>query len=444
MSPDRQRRGLLRLSLLVVLTTLFIAPVSASRRTATITNLTIGRSTEGRPITAIQVGGGPRKLVLVGATHGGPEANTYRLMLDLIAHLRAAPEEVPPEVRLYLIPALNPDGLALETRFNARGVDLNRNMDTGLDACPENDWSRTVNGAYGIVSDTGGPSPESEAESRLIRSFLLDASAAIFYHSAGGELFPPFCEHAPSLALAQRYAEVAGYTYIRYYPRYMITGGMHDWAGSLGIASFTPELWTGEGSDTDENHAALHAILADAAALLPLPENQRVGAYSVPAPIWRFWRSNGGATRLGNPTGPARIEEGRLVQPFMRAIVVVDPARVDTAEFVSLAPLGERARALLTSSSPTAFRTEAAEYASLFSAAAAQLGGEALLGERLGAPEPGVSVSNGAPRIVQYFANARLELDPSAAARTVLLSPLGWHDQQLRMVTDPGFTHQIR
>lgn len=443
MSPDRQRSGRLWISLLVMLAALSVAPASASRRAATITDLTIGRSTEGRPITAVRIGDGPRKLVLVGATHGGPEANTYRLMLDLVAHLRAAPEEVPPEVRLYLIPTLNPDGLALDTRFNARGVDLNRNMDTGLDACPENDWSPTVNGAYGIVSDTGGPAPESEVESRLIRAFLLDASAAIFYHSAGGELFPPFCEHAPSLALAQRYAEVAGYTYTRYYPRYMITGGMHDWAGSLGIASFTPELWTGEGSDTPENHAALHAILADAATLLPLPEDQRVGAYSVPAPIWRFWRSNGGAVRLGDPIGPVRTEEGRLVQPFTRAVVVIDAGRVDTPEFGSLKPLGERARVLLASTA-THRATSVELYTDLFSAAATAFGGEALLGESLGALEPGISVSDGTPRIVQYFARARLELDPSAAAPGVTLSPLGWYDQQLRMVADPSFTHQIR
>jgi hypothetical protein len=96
MSPDRQRHGLVWLSLLVVLAALFIAPVSASRRTVTITGLTIGRSTEGRPITAVRIDDGPRKLVLVGATHGGPEANTYRLMLDLIAHLRAAPRRCRP------------------------------------------------------------------------------------------------------------------------------------------------------------------------------------------------------------------------------------------------------------------------------------------------------------------------------------------------------------
>jgi len=201
-----------------VLLALLAAPASAARRTTKVADLTLGSSTAGRPITAVRIGDGPRKLVLVGATHGGPEANTYRLMLDLIAHLRAAPDEVPPEVRLYLIPTLNPDGLALDTRFNARGVDLNRNMNTDLDACPENDWSRSVNGAYGIVSDTGGAAPETEVESQLIRAFLLDASAAIFYHSAGGELFPPFCAHPPSLRLAQRYAEAAGYTYTRYYP----------------------------------------------------------------------------------------------------------------------------------------------------------------------------------------------------------------------------------
>lgn len=264
MSPSGLRRRLLLTTCVALLLILLTAPAAAAPQPQSVSDLTIGFSTGGRPITAVRIGDGPRKLVLVGATHGGPEANTYQLMLDLVAHLRAAPEEVPSGVRLYIIPALNPDGLALATRFNARGVDLNRNMNTALDRCPENDWSRTVNGAYGVVSETGGAAPETEVESRLIRAFLLDASAAIFYHSAGGELFPPFCYHQPSIRLAQNYAEAAGYTYTRFYPRYLITGGMHDWAGSLGIASFTPELWTGEGSDTEANHIALHAILAQA------------------------------------------------------------------------------------------------------------------------------------------------------------------------------------
>src|SRR5262245_13994494 len=97
---------------------------------ARVGELTLGVSGEGRPITALRVGDGPRKFVLVGDTHGGPEANTYQLATQLADYFRTNPEQVPPLVSLYVIPTINPDGLALDTRFNARGVDLNRNMNT--------------------------------------------------------------------------------------------------------------------------------------------------------------------------------------------------------------------------------------------------------------------------------------------------------------------------
>lgn len=110
-------------------------------------------------------------------------------------------------------------------------------------------WNIRVQGAYGIESDTGGPYVESEPESRLIRDFLLDAAGVIFYHTSGGDVFPAFCEHAPSIALAKEYAIATGYRYDRFWPNYMITGGMHDWAGSLGIAAITPELFDGINPD---------------------------------------------------------------------------------------------------------------------------------------------------------------------------------------------------
>src|SRR5262245_16097715 len=240
-------------------------PAPSSR----VDELTLGLSGDGRPITALRVGDGARKFVLVGDTHGGPEANTYQLATQLAEHFRAQPEQVPPSVSLYIIPTINPDGLALETRFNAGDVDLNRNMNTNFDACPENDWNIHVEGARGIESDTGGAYAESEPESRLIRDFLLDAAGVIFYHSAGGDVFPAFCEYTPSIALAQRYAAATGYHYDRFWPNYNITGGMHDWAGSLGIAAITPELFDGINSDFEQNLAGVQAVLAQAEELLP-------------------------------------------------------------------------------------------------------------------------------------------------------------------------------
>ncbi|NTV65647.1 MAG: peptidase M14, partial [Oscillochloris sp.] len=56
---------------------MFLAPVAHAA--PLVREFTLGMSGQGRPIQVIQVGDGPRKLVVVGDTHGAPEANTYRL-----------------------------------------------------------------------------------------------------------------------------------------------------------------------------------------------------------------------------------------------------------------------------------------------------------------------------------------------------------------------------
>src|SRR5262245_62736464 len=60
---------------------------------ARIGELTLGLSGDGRPITALRVGDGPRKFVLAGDTHGGPEANTYQLATQLAEYYRTHPEQ---------------------------------------------------------------------------------------------------------------------------------------------------------------------------------------------------------------------------------------------------------------------------------------------------------------------------------------------------------------
>ncbi len=332
---------LLHWLLLLLLLVGFTLPLPTYGQTkGTIREFTIGTSTQGRDITAVQIGDGLRKLVVVGDTHGGPEANTHQLALQLLEYFRSHPEQVPPEVRLYIIPTLNPDGLALDTRFNANGVDLNRNMNTNLDSCPENDWDAVVNGAYGVVSNTGGDFPDSEIESRLIRNFLLDASGAIFLHSNAGLVFPPYCEHSPSIRMAQIYAQASGYTYQRYWDKYMITGGMHDWAGSIGIAAIIPELISGVDSEFAPNLAGVRAVLEHAEEVLPLPADQVVGDTVVPALIWRYWRTHGGEQVFGVPIQPAYTTAKGVSQLFTNAQLEMHHARVDTPFYVQPAELG--------------------------------------------------------------------------------------------------------
>src|SRR5947209_6838823 len=105
------------------------APRSPSTQTRPLSDalvhrrLLLGYSVDHRPITAIERGDpdSPRRALVVGCIHGNERAG--------IAIARAlAATAVPPEVDLWIVPDLNPDGAAVSTRVNAHGVDLNRNF----------------------------------------------------------------------------------------------------------------------------------------------------------------------------------------------------------------------------------------------------------------------------------------------------------------------------
>ncbi len=426
----------------------FAAPVRAQALIAStaISELTIGTSAQGRPITAVRIGDGPRKLVIIGDTHGGPEANTNVLTNQLIDFFSGNPAAVPQDVRLYLIPTINPDGLALGTRFDANGVDLNRNMNTDLDACPENDWRNEVEGAYGVISDTGGPYAESEVESRLIRDFLLDASGAIFIHSNAGMVFPAFCEHQPSITMAQVYAQGAGYLYTRFWPKYFITGGMHDWAGSMGIAAITPELVSGDDSEFVQNRDGLLAVLEHADQILLPPQDHQEANITVPAEIWRYWRVHGGADRLGQPLAPA-TQDGQITrQAFERATIEIHPDQADTPYLVQSAPLG---RAMLPGTFPAVEPDGASRFfpetghtlRETFLAYWERNEGMRLLGFPL-SEEFEARAADGQLRIVQYFERGALAYYPEDGSAR--LEPLGWYASVRASVTAPTVAQQIR
>ena len=109
---------------------------------------------------------------------------------------------LPAGVHLWLVPAVNPDGLAAGTRQNAHGVDLNRNWPAG--------WVRNGRPWEGNYS---GPRPLSEQENRAMRAFILSVKPAltIWYHQPLDEVYGS----DPHVAVLKRYARLSGLPYRR-------------------------------------------------------------------------------------------------------------------------------------------------------------------------------------------------------------------------------------
>lgn len=184
------KRLRLRLIGALALATLLCAGGSASAGQRT----EIGRSVEGRPIVAF--GSGSRdaalKVLVVGAIHGDETAG-MRIARRLV--------HAPPirRVRLVVIPTINPDGVAANTRGNAHGVDLNRNFPYR--------WRPLGGGEY------SGPRPLSEPESRAAQHLILSEKpdVTIWFHQPFGLIDRP--EGNPFTA--HRFADLIGLPLVR-------------------------------------------------------------------------------------------------------------------------------------------------------------------------------------------------------------------------------------
>ncbi|MBQ4915207.1 peptidase M14 [Maribacter sp. MMG018] len=89
---------------------------------------TIGSSENGLPIYGLTVGSGKKKIFMWSQMHGN-ESTTTKAVLDLLNFFQMGSEEaktILKEFTIKIIPILNPDGAQAYTRFNANGVDLNR------------------------------------------------------------------------------------------------------------------------------------------------------------------------------------------------------------------------------------------------------------------------------------------------------------------------------
>lgn len=424
--------------ILLIVVSWLAVPVRAQQVTVT----TIGQSWQGRPIDVYRFGTGPHRLVVVGATHGAPELNTAVLSRQLIDWFRNHPEDVPPSISLFIVPVLNPDGVELNVRQNARGVDLNRNMNTTLDACSDNDWAQQVYGAYGTISNTGGDYADSEVESRVIRSFLYDKSAVIFLHSAAGLVFPPLCEDATAIAMAQTYAQAADYEYARYWEAYDISGGMHDWARGVNLPAIIPELESGDEPEFERNLAGLKAVMADSERLVPVVEFMELDDAIMPMPIWRFWTAHGGRAALGDPVGPTYQRDATLIQDFTTIRVAYTPEAVNAVVAMPLTGVSVQGEVadVIDADSVVTFAETGFSMHDAIARYYERVDGDVLLGVAQSS-EVLVDTANG-PESTQQFHFGVVSYDESI--NRIVRAPVVWQQVITTNMADPTQAFQLR
>lgn len=154
---------------------------------------TIGRSVQGRPLRVLRVGHGPRRVLWIGGTHGNEPQG-----IVATASLPQAFESagLADDVTLWVLEDENPDGRAANSRYNANGVDLNRNLPAS-----NFDSSDPRNGGRPLSQ------PESAALFDLVNSIQPDLILSAHADSTR----PPYViADGPPSPLAALFAQLSG------------------------------------------------------------------------------------------------------------------------------------------------------------------------------------------------------------------------------------------
>ena len=176
-------------------TTTTLPPTTTSTIPGFLGEEVIGTSVQGRPITAYHRGtAGGIVILVVGVIHGNEDDG-----LAVIDLLRNMP--LPAGYDLWLLPMLNPDGQANQTRTNGNGVDLNRNFPY--------DWGPIAQPGDSEYSGTG---PASEPETQAFVAFTqrIQPRLTLWYHQNAFLIQPSQRADGP---LRQKYAELTGLPY---------------------------------------------------------------------------------------------------------------------------------------------------------------------------------------------------------------------------------------
>ncbi len=236
----------------------------------------IGKSAGGRDIVAYSYGNGSRELLLISGIHGGYAWNTALLGQELNDFLASSASSLN-DVRVTIIPVLNPDGLHMVTgsserfaradvnssqevqttgRFNANRVDLNRNFDC--------EWQ--ASGVWRNTPVSGGTAPFSEPESAALRDYIAKhrPDAVIAYFSAAGGVYASNCRNGvlpATRSLLSTYGVASGYQQHNEYDYYAITGDMVNWLAKEGIPAISVVLTDHTNTELPRNRAGLEAVI---------------------------------------------------------------------------------------------------------------------------------------------------------------------------------------
>jgi murein peptide amidase A len=208
-------------------------------RAVALTAVLLGHSWQGRSIQAFEVGNphGTRVLV-VGCIHGDETGG--------IPVAQALERIAPRDLDLWIVPVLNPDGVAADTRLNGHGVDLNRNFP----------WRwRPMGGVY-----ESGQRPLSERETRIAHALILrlHPHLTVWFHqhldmvwASGGDR-----------RIEKAFARVSG---LPYHPMPQLAGSAISWQNNAlpGTTAFAAELPAGQ-PDAAAVRRYVRAVLAAA------------------------------------------------------------------------------------------------------------------------------------------------------------------------------------
>ena len=205
---------------------------------------TIGLSIQGRAIWAMRVTDNPTieenepEIRLAGNMHGdehiGTEITLYFLRY-LLTNYATNPQvqNLVNNREIWILPTLNPDGKVANTRYNANGVDLNRDY------------------GYFWAGSGGSPGPSSQIENQHMMDHLLQNNISLEYnyHSAASYVNYPWDYHPADppdsqhiITLSNIYADSANLTPINGYDWYQVCGSLQDYTfGTAGALAWTIE-----------------------------------------------------------------------------------------------------------------------------------------------------------------------------------------------------------